>query len=85
MKSHFVLGRVVLRNCISWYIHQIKPIREKFTNHLKPHNLQNLVLITEAEKPIWIYSGVSSVYTFSHAYFEGICFHVAMCYVRLKK
>ena len=44
----------------------------------KPHNFDNFVLIVESKNIILIIiknSGVSNVYTFLHAYFEGIEFY----------
>ena len=71
-------------NCIPRSIRPSNLIREKYPNYLKSHKLENLVLIAEAEKTIWINSGVSNVYTFSHAYFEGVKFYAARRYVHLK-
>ena len=59
--------------------------RWKYPNHLKTHNLKNLVLIAEAEKTISRNGGVSNVYIFSHAHSEGIEFYAARQYVHLKK
>ena len=55
--------------CISWLIHPSKLIREKYTEHPKTHNLENLVLVVEAENRIRINISVSNVYTFLHADF----------------
>ena len=49
------------------------------------HNIENLVLIAEAEKTILVNSVVSNVYTFSHAYFEGVEFYNARRYVNFTK
>ena len=74
MPKSLCFGNGGLAICISWFIHPSKTIREKYTNLPKTHNLKNLVLIVEAEKTIWRNSGVSDVYTFSHAGFEGVGF-----------
>ena len=42
------------------------------------------MLIAEDKKNIQINSGVINVYTFSHAYFEGVEFYVERRYVFLK-
>ena len=47
------------------------------------HKLENFLLIAEAKKTILRISCVSSVYTFSHAYFEGIKFYATRSYVHL--
>ena len=62
-----------------------KPIRENYPNRPKTHKLKNLALIAQAKKTIRINNGVSSVYTFLHAYFEGVDFYAAMQYFILKK
>ena len=54
-------------------------------NRPKTHNLENLVLIMEEKKKTRINSGVSNVYTFLHAYFEGVEFYTARRYVHLTK
>ena len=43
------------------------------------------MLISEAKKRIRINSGVSNVYTFSHADFESVEFYAVMRYVHLTK
>ena len=43
------------------------------------------MLKAEAEKEIRINIGVSSLYTFSHAYFEGVEFYAERKYVNLTK
>ena len=64
-------------SCISRYIQPNKPIREKYLNRPKTHKLENLVLIAEDEKKIWINSGVRNAYTNSHVDFEGVEFYAA--------
>ena len=83
-KRHFVLGMGVLRSYISRFIRPSKLIRDKYPNHPKSYKFENLVSIGEAEKRIYRYSGVSNVYTFLHAYFEGVEFYDAKQYVNLK-
>ena len=80
MKNHFVFGGG-LASCISEFIHPIKLIMEKYSNRVKTNKLNKLVFIAEAKKKIQRNSGVSNVYTFSHAYFEGVKFtpQAAMC------
>ena len=70
--------------CILRFIPQSKPRREKYPNSPKTHKLENLVLIAE-DKKIWINSGISNVYTFSHVDFEGVEFYAARRYVNLIK
>ena len=72
-------------SCISPFIHPSKPIREKYQNRPKTHKLKNLVLIAEEEKATQRNSGVSNVYTFSHADFKGVEFYDARRYVNLKR
>ena len=43
------------------------------------------MLIAEAENTIQINSNVSNVYTFPHAYFEGVEFYYESRYVHLTK
>ena len=74
-----------MQRCILQFIHLIKPIREKYQNHPKSHHFNNSVLIAEAEKKIRKNSVVNNVYTFSHAYFEGVEFYAARRYVHLIK
>ena len=71
--------------CILRFIHPSKPIRDKYPDFPKTHNIYNLVLIAEAKKRIRRNSGVSNVYTFLHADFEGVEFYTARKYVHLKK
>ena len=85
MKKSPYFGKGVLVSCISQFIHSIKSIRENSLNRPKSHKLENLVLIVEAKKMIWRNSGVRNVYTFSHAYFEGVEFFAARRYVHLTK
>ena len=85
-QSHFILGRGCLASCISngaftW----VKPTREKYPNHLKCHNFNNLVLIVEAKKTIWRNSGVSIVYTFWHEDFDGVELCAARQYMHLTR
>ena len=70
---------------MSRFIHPIKLIREKYLNHLKTHKLENLVLIVEAKYIIRINGGVSTVYTFLHADFEGVGCYAVRRYVHLKR
>ena len=42
-------------------------------------------MMAEEKYTIWINSGSSNVYTFVHAYFEGVEFYDARWYVHLKK
>ena len=58
---------------------------EKYPNRHKTHKLKNLVLITEDEKMIQINSGISNVYTFLHACFEGVGFYASRRYFHLTK
>ena len=85
MKKSPCFGKGGLASCIARSIHPSKPIREKYYNRLKSHKIENLVLIADAEKTIQRNSGVSNVYTFSHADFEGVEFYAARRYVHLKK
>ena len=78
-------GKGGLARCISWFIQPSKLTREKNTNHAKKNNIENLVLISEDEKTPWRNSGASNVYTFLHAYFEGVEFYAARRYVNLTK
>ena len=50
-------------------------MREKYPKCTKTHKVENSVLIAEEENKIHINSGVSNVYTFSHANFEGVEFY----------
>ena len=49
------------------------------------HKIENLVLIAEDENKIGRNSGVSNVYTFSHAEFESVEFYAVRQYVHLTK
>ena len=64
-------------SCISRFIHPSALIRKKYPNRAKTHKLANLVLTGEAEKMIRRNSGVSNMYTFSHADFKGVEFYAA--------
>ena len=64
-----------IKSCISWFIHTSKPIRKKYPNYPKMHNLEKVLLISEDENKIWRNSGISNVYTFSHADFKGVDFY----------
>ena len=59
----------------------IKPIREKYSNHPKSRNIEKLELLAKAEKTIQRNIGVSNVYTFLHAYFEGVEYYAEKRYV----
>ena len=72
-------------SCISRFIHPGKPIREKYQKSPKTHNIVNLVLIAEDEKKTRRNIGVSNVYTFSHAYFDGVGFYASRQYFNLTK
>ena len=74
MPKTLCFGKGGLASCISQFIHPIKPMREKYPNRPKTHKLTNLVLIAEDEKKIQRNIGVSNVYTFSYADFEGVEF-----------
>ena len=74
MKKSLCFGKDGLVICLSWLIHQNKPIRRKHHSLPKSHKPKNLVLIAEAEKRIRRNSGVISVDTFLHADFEGVEF-----------
>ena len=76
---------MVFQSYIARFIHPSKPIRDNYPNHLKSHNINNLVLIAESGKTIRITSGVSNTYTFLHADFEGVDFYAARRYVNFKK
>ena len=65
-------------------MHPSKPIRDKYPNCINYHKLDKLVFIAEAKNMIQINSGVSNVYTFSNAYFEGVGFYAARPYVNFK-
>ena len=52
---------------------------------MKYHKLENLVLIAESKNMTRRNSGVSNVYTFSHADFEGVGFYAARRYAHLIK
>ena len=71
-KKSLCFGKGGIEICISWFIHPSNLIREKCTNLPKTHNLQNLVLIAEAEKKIRRNISVSNVYTFVHTDFRGV-------------
>ena len=60
MEKLLYSGKGGLASYILWFIHPSKPIRDKYLNRPKSHNLKNLVLIAEAEKRIRINSGVSN-------------------------
>ena len=60
-------------------------MRKNYLNRPKTHTLEKLVLVAEDEKTIQINSGVSNVYTFSHADFEGVEFYATRQYVNLTK
>ena len=49
-------------------------MREKYPKCPKTHKVENSVLIAEEENKIHINSGVSNVYKFLHADFEGVSF-----------
>ena len=85
MPEPICFGKGGLLRCISWSIHRSKPTREKYPNRPKTHNLENLVLIAEDEKKTRRNSGVSNVYTFLHADFEGVGFYAATRYVHFTK
>ena len=73
-QRHISFGEEGLASYISWFIQPGKPIRDKYSNRPKTHKLENLVLIAEDAKKIRRNSGVSNVYTFLHADFEGVEF-----------
>ena len=70
-------GKGGLASCASLFIWKSKPIREKYPNHPNTHKLDNLMLVAEVEKEIWINIGLSKVYTFSHDDFKGADFYSA--------
>ena len=55
-------------------------IRANYQNRPKMQKIENLVLIADAKKKILRNSGVSNVYTFSYADFEGVEFYAARKY-----
>ena len=71
--------------CISRFMHPSKTIGEKCPNLPNMHNLENLVLTAEDKKKIRRNSGISNMYTFSCADFEGVEFYAARRYVNLTK
>ena len=77
MKILLCFGKGGLTSFISRFVCPILPIREKYLNHPKSPNLNKLVLIAEAKKTIRRNSGVSNVFMFLHAYFEGVEFYPA--------
>ena len=77
----FGVGRVV--SCMSRFIHIIKPIREKYPNRLKAHNLENLILIAESEISIQRGGGLAKVYKFSHLNFPDVILYAAKRYVHM--
>ena len=81
MKSSPCFGKSGIIRFIPRFVHPSEPIRENYTNRPKSHNIENLLLIVEAEKTIQINSSVSNVYTFLHADFEGVDFYAASRYV----
>ena len=78
-------GKGGLATFFSRFVHPSKPIREKYPNQTKMHNIENLVLIVEGKNKIRRNSGVSNVYMFLHADFEGFEFYAARKYVHLTK
>ena len=58
--------------------------KKKYLNRTKKHKLEKLVLIAENEK-IRRNSGVSNVYKFLHAYFEGVEFYTTRQYFHSTK
>ena len=85
MSKTLCFGKGGLASCILWFISPSKPIREKYPNHPKTHKLENLLLVAEDENTIQINIGLSNVYTFLHAYFEGVEFYAARLYLHLTK
>ena len=85
MKNPHCFGERGLAICISRFIHPTKPIRGKYLNRTKSHKLTNSVFIVDAKKTIRRNSGVSNVYTFLHAHFEGVEFYAARRYVNFTK
>ena len=77
MPKTLCFGKWGLASCISQLIHPSKPIRENYLNRPNTHKLEKLVLIAEDEKKIRRNSGVSNVYMFSHADFDGVEFYSA--------
>ena len=71
--------------CISGLILLSKLIKEKYPNRPESHKLNNLVLIAEAGKMIRKNSCLSNVYTFLHAYFEGVESYATRRYLNLTK
>ena len=61
--------------CISRFINPSKTIRDKYPNRPKTHYPESLVFIVEDENKMKRNSGVSNVYIFSHADFEGVEFY----------
>ena len=78
-------GKGGIAICILWFINRSKPLRENYPNRPKTHKLENLMLLAEDENKIRRNSGVSNVYTFSHANLEGVEFYAARRYVNLTK
>ena len=70
MKKSLCFGKGGIASYILRFIHPSKPIREKYPNCQKSHNIDNLVLISDSQNMIWRNSGVSSVYKFLHADFD---------------
>ena len=58
---------------------------ENYPNRTNTHNLKNLALIAEAKKTIRRNIGISNVYMFLYADFDGVEFYVENRYVHLKK
>ena len=54
-------------------------------NFLKMHKIKKLVLIEDAKKRIKKNGGVSNVYMFLHADFEGVKFYADRKHEHLKK
>ena len=85
MSKLLCFGKGGLARCISRFIRPSKPIRKKYPNRSKTHEIENLVLIVDTKKTIQRNSGVINVYTFLYADFNGVEFYAARRYVHLKK
>ena len=85
MNKPLCFGKGDLKICISRFIYPSKPIGDNYMNFLKMHKIKKLVLIEDAKKTIKKNGGVSNVYMFLHADFEGVKFYADRKHEHLKK
>ena len=78
-------GVGVVVSVMSKFVHLSKPIRYKYPNRTKNHNLQGVVLVEEDVKVVRQGSNAIPVFVFTHANFPGQKLYAAKQYIHVNQ